>query len=81
MKTYRFYFQRTEFGYIDVQAENQEQAEDRYYENDGETITKSNQSIVEVEELPDDNEPALEDGGCMWNHDHKAQPELCEWHN
>ena len=29
----------------------------------------------------DENEPAPEDGGCMYNHDHQAEPDRCEWHD
>ena len=29
----------------------------------------------------DENEPTPEDGGCMYDHDHAAEPERCEWHD
>jgi hypothetical protein len=39
-------------------------------------------AILQIRDnLPDDNEPAPENGGCIYNHDHKAQPHLCETHN
>ena len=33
------------------------------------------------EELEDEDEPAPEDGGCMYDHDHQAEPDMCEWHD
>jgi hypothetical protein len=35
---------------------------------------------VEIEALQDDLEPAPEDGGCIYNHDHNAEPDVCERH-
>ena len=29
----------------------------------------------------DDLEPAPDDGGCMYNHDHNAEPDRCERHD
>jgi hypothetical protein len=29
----------------------------------------------------DENEPAPENGGCMYHHDHKAEPDMCERHD
>jgi hypothetical protein len=34
-----------------------------------------------IERLEDENKPAAEDAGCMYDHDHSAQPELCERHD
>jgi hypothetical protein len=33
-----------------------------------------------VERREDEHKPAVEDDGCMYDHDHSAQPECCEWH-
>lgn len=32
-------------------------------------------------EVVANNESAPEDGGCMYNHDHQAEPDMCEWHD
>jgi hypothetical protein len=45
----------------------------------GEQYYALEDAIVQV--LSDDNEPAPEDGGCMYNHDHKAESEKCEYHD
>jgi hypothetical protein len=34
-----------------------------------------------IEPLGGENKPAADDDGCMYNHDHSAQPELCERHD
>ena len=45
----------------------------------GEKYYTLEDAIVQV--LSDDNESSPEDGGCVYNHDHKAEPDMCAWHN
>jgi hypothetical protein len=33
-----------------------------------------------VARLEDENRPAADNDGCMYNHDHTAEPDRCEWH-
>ena len=34
-----------------------------------------------IAHVEDEDEPAPEDGGCMYDHDHQAEPDMCEWHD
>jgi hypothetical protein len=56
MKTYRIHFERLDYGFVDVQAENEQKAQDRYTESDDETLTKTIQDVLEIEVISDDNE-------------------------
>ena len=55
------------------------------YDEHNEDVDRVNEiwrAILQMRDaLPDDNEPAPEDGGCMYNHDHKAESEKCEYHD
>jgi hypothetical protein len=61
---------------INIEADNEDEARELFYGHLQDEVGN-----IEVEALEDDNEPAPEDGGCMYNHDHKAEPHVCEYHD
>ena len=61
---------------FNIEADSEDEARERFYDHLQDEVGN-----IEVELLEDDNEPAPENGGCMYNHDHKAESEKCEYHD